>query len=326
MAVRLVESDSWLDRVGGSFARELLREELAPKTVRTYGNGVKNFFSFLRDQGVDDFHYITRDHIERWQDSMRESPLKAGSRSLYSTAVRRLLTFAADHDIVEFKLVRSIKGVRTRRKESDVERQPIPEEDLEVLMAYLGPLRARMTVIDYRDRALFYFLLETGMRVNEALQVMRDHYLMGRVRQKGGTYVDFEITETVDGMVKDYLHARRDDHPELWIKHGNNISVQGVLQDSGVREIWTRLCQRLGIPRFTTHQLRHTSGTVLIEHDVDSLAVAKHLNHADLRTVHKYAKIRRRQQQKTLAVMEEFIRVGSRPRLLPKVGRRGYGR
>jgi site-specific recombinase XerD len=326
-APRLLRSDSWLENIEASFARQLLREELSPKTVRSYGIGVKNLFTFLRANDVEDFAELTRDLLERWQDSMRERtpPLRAGSRSLYSTAARRLIEWAADRGIVPLELTRAIKGVRARHRSEEHARQPISEEDLAKLMNYLGPRRPRMSVIDLRDRALFYVFIATGMRVSEVLQMTRDHYERGRVRQKGGSYVEFELTPTVVEFVGDYLRTRRDDLPWVWIRHGNNTNVTGQLEDSGVREIWRRLCYHLSIERFTTHQLRHTAATLLLEQGVDSAMVAKHLHHADLRTVHKYAHVRRGQQQKTLDVMEHVIQLGSRPRLLPKLGRKTYG-
>src|SRR5258708_18110093 len=195
MAVRRVTTDSWLENVGDSFKRDLLREEISPKTVRTYGIGIKNFFAFLRENGVDDLTYLNRDLLERWQDALRERvpPLAIGSRSLYSTAVRRLIGFAADRDIVDWKLERAIKGVRKRKKSKDEERQPIPPGDLEILNASFGPRRARMSQIDLRDRAIFWTLYTTGVRVGEALPMPRERFQRCRVRQKGGSYIDILI-------------------------------------------------------------------------------------------------------------------------------------
>jgi site-specific recombinase XerD len=321
-APRLVRSDSWLDSVEESFERALLRQDLSPKTVRSYGIGIKNFFAFLRDQGVDDLHHLTREHLENWQDAMRERvpPLKAGSRSLYSTAVKQLIRWAADRDIVDLKLERAIVGVRTRHRSDQETRQPISEEDLARLMAYLGPRRARMTVVDLRDRALFFVLLATGARVNEALQMPRAGFEHSRVRQKGGSYIELELTPSAVDFVHDYLRARSDELPWLWVAHGNHGGEERQLADSGVREAWRRLCYRLSIERFTTHQLRHTSATVLLEGNVDHLAVANHLHHADTRTVHRYAKVRDRVRQKTLDVMENFItdNARTRPQLLER--------
>lgn len=323
MAVpELIHSDSWIDRVGESFSRQMLRQDLSPKTVRSYGIGLKNFFAYLRDQGVDDLHHINRQLLEGWQDSMRERvpPLRAGSRSLYSTAVRQLIRWAADRDIVDLKLERAIVSVKTRHKDDEHVRQPIESEDLVRLMAHLGPRRARMTVIDLRDRALFFVLLETGARVSEVLAMPRERFERCRVRQKGGTFVELELTPTVVDFVADWLRVRTDNLPWLWIAIGNNTSSVRQLADSGVREIWRKLCRRLDIERFTTHQLRHTCATELRAAGVSEQAQADHLHHADTRTVHKYAKGRGGERQKTLDVMEELIRQGARvsPALLAR--------
>ena len=321
-APRLVRSDSWLDYALEGFERSLLREDLSPKTVRSYGIGIKNLFSFLRDQGVDDLADLTRDLLERWQDSLRDHvpTFKAGTRSLYGTAVRQLIRWAADHDMLDLKLERAIVGVRTRHRETEEARQPIAEEDLGRLMAYLGPRRARMTVVELRDRALFFYLLTTGARVNEALQVRRDNFQHARVRQKGGSYVELEATPTAMEFIEDYLRARKDDLPWLWIAIGNNTNDHRQLADSGVREAWRRLCYKLGIERFTTHQLRHTAATVLLEGHVDHVAIADHLHHADTRTIHRYSKVRDRVRQKTLDVMENFIHDGAKiaPQMLAR--------
>lgn len=313
-ALELLHSDAWLDRVDEAFARQLRREQFSPATVRNYGLGVKNLFVFLRERGVDDLTYLTRQLLEDWQDSLldREPPLKANSRSAYATAVKKLIGWAADRDMVDLKLLRAIARVRVKKPDADDERQPIPEEDLEQLMAYLGPRRPRMTLIDLRDRALFFFMLETGLRVSEALQVTREHYERGRVKQKGGSWVDFEIGPAVVSVIRDYLRARTDDLPWLWIAVGSNVLQLRQLADSGVREIWRRLCFELQIERFTTHQLRHTCGTVMLELDVDHRVIANWLHHADVRTVHRYAHVREKTRQHALDVMEGFIRDGAR--------------
>jgi site-specific recombinase XerD len=333
-APHLVRSDSWLDNVVDSFSRALLRAELSPKTVRTYGNGIKHFCAFLREQGVDDMHYVTRDLIERWQDSLREHvpPLKASSRGLYATAVRQLLRWAAEQDIVDWRLEKAVLGVRTRRGPRENERQPIDQHDLIKLMAYLGPRRPRMTLIDLRDRALFFVFLETGVRVTEALQMPRQGYEKCRVRQKGGSYIDIVLTPTVIEFVRDYMRARVDDLPWAWIAIGNNTNQLRQLADSGVREIWRKLCSVVDIPRFTTHQIRHTTLTELRAAGVSEQAQADHAHHADTRTVHRYSHGREAERENTLDVMEQLIRQGARvaPEMLarrsPAGGRPRYGR
>jgi len=318
-------SDSLLDDVARSFEQQLLNENFSPETVRGYGVGIKNLFAFLRDHDVHDLADLNRQLLEDWQTSLRERvpPLKANSRGLYATSARQLIAWAAERDIVDLKLVRAIVRVRTKRHDEDDEVPPIPPDDLRLIMAYLGPRRSRMTIVDLRDRAMFFFFFETGLRVSEALQVRRDSYMSGRVRQKGGNWVDFEITATVIAMIRDYLHARTDDEPWLWEKHGNNAGVHGRLQPSGVLEAWARLARRLGIPRWKTHQIRHTTGTTVHEEfHGDEITVAGVLHHSDTRTAHRYVKLSERSKQQMLANFEAFIADGigrSSPRMAPEM-------
>jgi site-specific recombinase XerD len=323
----LVHSESWLDRVEVGFGKQLLREEFSPATVRNYLLGVKTLFVYLRERGVDDLVLLDRQLLEDWQDELRDRnpPLKAASRRAYATAVKRLIEWAADRDLVDLKLLRAIARVRTHRPSQEEERQPIPAEDLEQLLAYLGPRRRRTTLIDLRDRALFFFMLETGLRVSEALQVTRDKFERGRVRQKGGSWVEYQVGPAVASAILDYVRARTDDLPWLWIAVGNNVLQLRQLADSGVREIWRRLCFELQIQRFTTHQLRHTCGTVMLELGVDHRVIANWLHHADVRTIHRYAHVREQTRQHALEAMEGFIRDGSHiaPEMLARRSPRG---
>jgi site-specific recombinase XerD len=303
-APRLVHSDSWLDTVAIDYERALLRQNLSPATVRIYGTAIKNFFAFARDQGVDDLHDADRNLIERWQDALRNRtpPLRASSRSLYSTSVRQLLRWAAERDIVDWRLEKAIVGVRTRHNLP----RPIPPADLAQLKAYLGPRRPRMTALELRDRAMFYFFLTSAARVSEALQVRRRDFERARVVQKGGTEKELRIPPTVVEMVNDYLAARRDDLPWLWIAHGNNVNAVRKLADSGVREAWRRLCYLLGIDRFTTHQLRHTAITELLDRGIGELAIADHAGHHGLQTIHNYGQVRTHAREQLLDAMEDL--------------------
>jgi integrase len=312
-APRLVRSDSWLDSVLESFQDWQLNQEISPKTVRSYGIAIKSLFAFLRENGVDDLSRVDRRLLQDWQTHLRARvpPLRSASRASYATAARQLIRYAAERDIVPWELERAIVGVRARRQRDNGphEREPVSDEHLAKLMAYLAPMRPRMTVIDLRDRALFFFLLYTGLRVSEALQVLRSNFIRGRVRQKGGTWVEYDLSasDAVIGYINDYLRARRDSDLVLWRKHGNNATVGGVLDDSGVREIWHRLCLRVGVPYFTTHQLRHTAGTQVYEQTGDERAVAEWLHHADTRTAYRYAKVSKRKRRNIAEGMADFI-------------------
>ncbi|MHB8589810.1 MAG: tyrosine-type recombinase/integrase [Candidatus Dormibacteraceae bacterium] len=294
--------DSRLGSIGADFRRALLRRNLSPATVRSYLGGCDHLFRFVREQGIDDLHDLTRDLLERWQDSMlvRGPLLKANSRGLYCKAVKQLIDWAADQGMVDARLERAIVKVKKSRGQP----RPLTPEALATIRAFLQPRRPGMTAVELRDRAMFHYFLTSGARVSEALQVRRKNFERAVVRQKGGSDKQLVIPPTVEAMVHDYLSARRDDLPWLWITHSNQPSRR--LADSGVREAWRRLCHRLKLRRFTTHQLRHSCATEMLDAGVGESATADHLGHHDLSTLSVYGQVRGHQREEALDVMEQL--------------------
>ena len=168
-ALNPLNSDSWLDQVLDDFERSLLRKGLSPNTVRAYRWDVEDLFGYLRDHGVTQLTDLRRDHLERWQDRMVEKHWSASTRQQAIAGVRQLIGWAADHDIVDMRLLRSLAKVKKRQHRP----RPIPPDDLAKIKAYLIPRRRKEHIIHLRDRALFFYLLTTGARVSEALQVTR---------------------------------------------------------------------------------------------------------------------------------------------------------
>jgi site-specific recombinase XerD len=280
--------------------------------LRSYANGIKCLFSFLRENGVDDFHLLNRELLEHWQDSMRERvpPLRASTRSVYGTGVRRLIKWAAERGIVEADLERAVKGISRRLKKGAPGERPISKDDLARLMDYLGSRHSRPSTIALRDRALFYFLLETGLQVTEAVQLTRANFEAGHVRMRDGAFVEFAVSATVTRFIREYLRARTDDLPWLWAKHGNNSNVViGRLDKQGVRQIWERISFKLKIERFSSRRLRRTTGAVLFDQGVAGHDVARHLRLADPRSIRRYpvVKVAMGASKQPLEVMEHLI-------------------
>jgi integrase len=80
-----------------------------------------------------------------------------------------------------------------------------------------------------------------------------------------------------------------------------------------VRNIWRLLCKRLQVDDFTTHQLRHTCATELLEAGIGSLVVADHLGQHGLRTLGTYGGVRGNQRRIALQAMDALVRGKIRP-------------
>jgi integrase len=273
---------------------ELLRRGRSPHTVEIYNWGVQTLIKHIGDP---DGQIVNRDLLESWQDSLIDR-LSVRSRSLAATGVRQLIKWAADRDepLCDARLERAIVGIKVNKKQA----RPLHPNDLIRLTAHLiercDPRLAkqmgerRPTLRDLRDRALFHYIMGTGGRVSEILQVHRASFEREVIRQKGGGPKEFVCQPGVAGLIHHYLAARTDDLPWLWIALPPGKAAR-QLDPAGVLQIWARLCGAYMIPRFTTHQLRHTAATALAERGHDPLTIATFLGHVDTRSVHVYAKV-----------------------------------
>jgi integrase len=283
------------------FERSLLRQEIAPTTVRIYHWALQDFQRFARAAGVAGATALTRDLIERWQDQARER-LSRNSRSIVSSALRQFLRWGAGHGHLDPRAPYWVTHVRGRPTPP----RPIPKDDLIVILRYLARRRFAGSIVDLRNRALFLFILSTGARVSEALQVSRADMARAVVRQKGGSLKELDIPPIVLEALEEYLAERRDAYPWLWVTLDSNHPMR-PLSPASVREIWRRMALRLHLKPWTTHQLRHTGATELYEADIDGLVVADWLGHKGMGHVPQYTRIPRRRRQQALDVLQRLI-------------------
>lgn len=324
MAVRASDAprtDSSLAIVGPAFMRRLLLKQYKPGTIKTYRWALDKLFTFLDAEGVQDLADVTRDQLERWQLQLIDSNIRSSSRQSASSAAKALIRWAAELDMVDWRLERALVAVKVMKRK----RRPIPMADLYRILAHLVPRRSNMTIVQLRDRALFVYLLVSGSRIDAALHVLKDDYAAPIVIQKGGSEKQLNTTSTALDLVVDYLRARRDDSPWLWIKHGNNLNAAGErLESSGVREAWLRLCIDLQIKRFTTHQLRHSSATFMANRGVSPFAIKERLGHVKLETTMGYIEVDEGLQRAADAAFEDLFHDAAPAKPLRRSTRRSW--
>jgi integrase len=275
VALKVVQPDGWLDQVLEDFERDMLRRALRPNTVRIYRWAAQDLFDFLKaTYNVSDIKELDRDRLQRWQDAMVNRELRASTRAMAVSAARQLLNWAADNDLVDPRLVRGLTKVRTKPGRP----RPLARADVLTIQAYLLPRRPHMGIVALRDRALFSFILTTSARVSEALQLRRDELVDPVIFQKGGTEKMLMFPGQVGELIEDYLRSRIDDSPYVWISHRTNTPL-AQLRPPGVRSVWQKLARKLGIPPFTTHQLRHTCATELRNAHIPDAVIEAHMGH-----------------------------------------------
>jgi integrase len=288
------------------FEQSLRQRDLSPCTIEAYHWALHDLIAkAMAPAHLVEVEDLTRDVLREWQDTHLEREWSVRSRGLASTAIRQFIKFGVEEDkILDLKLERVVARV----KQPEPDPHPIPPDDLAKIKAYLLPYPENPTVVQLRDRAQFCFILATGGRVSEILQVRTDDYESPTVIQKGRSLKTLGVPPEVCVLIRDYLTARTDDKGDLWISF-NPRSYGERMTPSQVRGRWHRLSALLGLSYWTTHAIRHTCATELFEAGVKDPVISKHLGHKTPAMLEVYRKVRKEQQRLAVDAMGGMLRL-----------------
>jgi site-specific recombinase XerD len=152
-----------------------------------------------------------------------------------------------------------------------------------------------------RDRAIIELLFSSGLRVSELVNLNRDHVNTKRrefmVRGKGQKDRPVFIGEATALRVEDYLSARLDNLPPLFLSYSRN-NTTGT--SGGYRRLTARSIQRIinkyarltGITKHVSpHTMRHSFATDLLMNGADLRSVQSMLGHSNISTTQVYTHV-----------------------------------
>jgi len=131
--------------------------------------------------------------------------------------------------------------------------------------------KMRKYIWHYRDHALIYLMIPTGMRSVEIrrakikdLKTINNQSILD-VQGKGRTSKDefVKITKGVETAINDYLNKRKDKNPYLFISHSHHTEVLNLSRTFFLRML-RRVLKDTGLEEtgVTPHALRHTAATL----------------------------------------------------------------
>lgn len=289
----------------------MLRRGRSQRTIDTYRWAWADLIGFCEAAGVHQVGDITEELLEDWQDSL-VGRLSPSSRRVAGAAATNLIKHGARKQLMDRNLEDAIAGVTVRRRLP----RPLPDPTLNAVLAHFRSRPRGGELRDFRDRALFLYLLTTGARISEVLRIRRDDYARPIVVQKGGTEKRLMPPPATIEACQEYVARRSDGRPELFVTHTRGRNPL-PLEPDAVRAVWRRLAAKLGVPAWTTHQLRHTSASILASEGIAALELAEHLGHHDLETVQTYAQISEGRRAGVVDIFEQLVRPEEAP--APKV-------
>lgn len=261
-----------------SYLNYMKAEKMSANTMRAYSQHINQMLDYI---GKDETDITYLDLID-W---------KASISDLSSATVANKI--AAIHNYFQFMLNAGLiaddpsKNIKRPNNIKNKEKPYISEEDAKLLVDY-----ARTE----RDKAMFRFLLSTGVRFVEMANVTIEQYknamatdrIIALSVTKGNKGGNIYINESTQAAIDRYLRQREDDCPYLFASFRDN-----QLSDNSVSHTIKTAARRAGLPywnELSCHCLRAACATIMSDKGVPVATISKVLRHSSLSVTTRYIK------------------------------------
>ena len=269
----------------------------SPRTIENYKLYLERFIDFAGDIDVAKITSETirkyRLWLNRYKNSNTGEELLLITQNYHLIALRGLLTYLSQRDISSLAADK-ITLPKTVRKQVT-----FLHYDEVVRLIEQIPLDNEPGL---RDRAIIELLFSSGLRVSELVSLNRDHINLTRrefmVRGKGQKDRPVFVSMSAAEHVKNYLDARHDNLPALFISYSRRLAKPSVSGD--YRRLSARSIQRMvshyarlaGITKHVSpHTMRHSFATDLLMNGADLRAVQSMLGHSNIATTQIYTHV-----------------------------------
>lgn len=278
---------------------------LGYKSQETYARFLKKFSDWLSSQNLQSLkpHELADQHIWDYRLFLSQSlhkatkePLKRSTQNYYLIAVRSLLTFFADRDILSLPADK-IKLIKEK------EERAIKFLGVDTLKKLLSAPDTSSS-LGLRDRAILETFFSTGLRVAELVSLDREQLKITPdskeleivIIGKGGRPRPIYFSKRALHWLQEYLKTRRDKEKALFINYKGPKGADKRLTARSVEIIVKKYALLAGIPSFTTpHTIRHSFATDLLAKGVDLRLVQEFLGHKNIATTQIYTHVTSKQ-------------------------------
>ena len=265
------------------------RRNYSPHTVKNYLNTLKHFVVWVKVPVEE----VVNRHILQYIDFLLRKRLKPKTINCHLISIRGFYEYLYTEE--DIRIPNPVKRGYVLKQSKPLPKH-LRDEAVEKLFAVIKNLR---------DRAMFKVMLRCGLRVEEVANLaLGSLYLKGRlilVNGKGSKErIVYLSDDACEAMIK-YLRSRSPSRVkkiflvEKGTFKGKPISVRGIQKRM---EYYAR---KAGV-KASSHQLRHTMATQLLNADMDLVSIQDLLGHERIGTTERYIKV------SNLKVMRDYFK------------------
>ena len=267
---------------------ESLKPTLKASTLTAYRSSLRKFHAFLEDQSLD-LHCLNRTHTSKWLNTLYENGLNPCTRVHNIINTRCYLRWLYDQGLLQQHTDHLIRKTDLPKLPSYLPRPLSPVHDAMLQkhlsksknICHLGLLLMRKTGLRIGElRNLPYDCLLIDYHGNRFLKVP-----LGKLNNERLVPVDDSIYRIIQTIKKTHNYEGK----KKWLLQTPNQRQPDYSQYNLVLK---NLAHKLRFKEsVTSHRLRHTFATVMLNAGMSLVGVMKLLGHRDFRMTLRYAAI-----------------------------------
>jgi site-specific recombinase XerD len=237
-----------------SWRRDLRARNLAPKTIKTYGESADQLVAHLAAEGVTTAADVSRDHVSDFITHLLATR-SASTASVRFRALQQFFAWLVDEEEIAVSPMAKLRPPK------------IPEQLTPVLDD--AGIRALLKVClgkDFRavrDTAIVRLFLDTGMRLDELARLRLDDVdldydntatVLGKGRRPRVCPFGAKTAQALDRYLRQRARQKRAAAPQLWLGYNG----RGAMTDNGIAPVIRKRGAEAGLKGLHPHMFRHT--------------------------------------------------------------------
>lgn len=258
--------------------------ETTPKTIETYEKGIKQFFNYMKLEGIQN---PTRQDVLSYRDQLRANH-KPSTIQGYIQSVKLFFKWTAQEGIYP-NIAEHIKGAKL---DTGHKKDYLTSSQVRELLQSID----RTTLGGKRDYAILSLMVTTGLRTISVTRANIEDirttgggesalFYQGKGHEEKAEYV--KLAPPVEKAIKEYLQERGEPEETAPL-------FASLANKNGGERLTTRSLSRiakehfisigLNSDRITAHSLRHTAGMLNLKNGGSLAETQQLLGHRDINT------------------------------------------
>ena len=296
-----------------SLSEQYLKEKnLASATLKSYRIAFKKFIAYLKENTIE---YAKTSDVVRYREIRRD--LGHSSHYIYIdiSALKGLYHYLkVNQDRLKlpkeytFDIMSQVKNERIKHR---VKKTILSLAQAKHLL--LHTKENRKYIWHYRDHAMLYVMITSGLRPIEIVRAKRSNYqtregipLLYIEGNHPKEYV--KLSKGAQQALSAYLNKRQDDNPYLFIAH-KKPSSKGHLSRTFFKDMFLRVLKDVGLDglNITPHCLRHTAAIINLQRGASIEETRMLMRHANIQSTLVYKDYVERLNDDSEFEIEKFI-------------------